>query len=333
MRQPIFVWSLSLIDMNDGTPRGGTELILQRLQAALPELTSQVQFVMSRPEMYELDPEKPRILWLQDLPQDPAIQCLRDPSYHTRFNFIVFASHWQQQQFNQVLGFPFSNGIVIKNGVNRLVPTLPKPLFEDKVRFIYTSTPHRGLTILAAAAEELAKHRQDWELHVYSSLNIYGRVDEYKNFEALYEQLRRNPCVTYHGSQPNDVVRQAVLDAHIFIYPNVYQETSCMAIQEAMMAGCLAITTPYGALIETCGEWAFMMPNSESLENLAGSTYQYMLQFIDIYKNDPAIPQVLRMQSDYFQNFYSFERRIPLWEQLLRKAIEDGPPVEQLVIQ
>lgn len=309
-------------------PMGGTEIICGRLKAALPELTEQVQIIMSRPEQVELE-DKPRVLWLQDLPQDPASACLRDPSYRTKFNAIVFVSHWQQQQYNIFLGIPYNQGTVIKNAVPHVIPTLPKPRGE-KLKFIYTSTPHRGLTLLAAAADALAKERQDWELHVYSSLKIYGWHDNDKQFEPLYEQLKSNPCVVYHGTQPNDVVRAAVQDAHVFVYPSIYQETSCMAIQEALMAGCLTITTSLGALIETAAEWASMIPYKEDREYLAYMTYHQMKRALDNYDNEH-VQNVLFAQSQYFQQFYSFESRIPVWKALLENVIKEGAPVEKLV--
>lgn len=337
-------------DVNPSAPMGGTELILSNLQKALPELTSQVQIMMSRPEQYELDESKPRILWLQDLPEDPASSILRDPSYRTKFNAIVFCSYWQQQQYNRVLGIPYKDGVVIRNGVPRLQPILPKsrsiPCGADeqqcdsacrsthekrKLKFLYTSTPHRGLALLAAAADALAKERQDWELHVYSSLNIYGWHEQDKQFAPLYDKLRENPCVVYHGSQPNDVVRQACLDSHVFVYPSIYQESSCMAIQEAMMAGCLTITTSLGALIETCGSWAWMMPYLESPELLASYTYEYMKLALDRY--DHSYTQSLLIgQAQYFQAFYSFESRVDAWATLLQNVIKEGPPVEKLVL-
>jgi UDP-glucose:(glucosyl)LPS alpha-1,2-glucosyltransferase len=186
----------------------------------------------------------------------PRVGASPDPGYRKNFNRIVFASHWQQQQYNLFLGIPYSEGVVIKNGVPRLSPTLPKEPVNDKLRFLYTSTPHRGLNVLAAAADALAQERQDWELHVYSSLNIYGWHEQDKQMQPLYDKLQANPCVVYHGSRPERRGSSGVLDAHIFVYPSIYQETSCMAIQEAMMAGCLTITSNLGALIETCGEWA-----------------------------------------------------------------------------
>lgn len=316
---------------------GGTELILANLKKALPDLTDQVQIIMSRPESVKLE-DKPRVLWLQDLPQDPASAKLQDKVYRTNFNRIVFASYWQQQQYNIFLGIPYGEGVVIKNGVPTMAPKLPKVAgdgpggLRTKLKFLYTSTPHRGLNVLCAAAEALAKERQDWELHVYSSLNIYGWHEQDKQMQPLYDRLKDNPCVVYHGSQPNDVVRQACLDSHVFVYPSIYQETSCMAIQEAMMAGCLAITSSLGALIETCGEWAWMLPFSEDPVRLANYTLDAMRRALDSYDTE-LVQNVLRLQSHYFQSFYSFEGRLPRWKQLLETVIQEGVPQARFVIE
>lgn len=317
---------------NTGTPMGGTELILNNLKTAFPELTDQVQIIMSRPEQVELE-DKPRILWLQDLPQDPASAVLADKTYRTKFNHIVFCSHWQQQQYAQILGIPYSEGLVIKNAVPHRVPTaFPKPRPDGKLRFIYTSTPHRGLAVLAAAAEALAAERQDWELHVYSSLHIYGWHEADKQFEPLYDSLRNNPCVVYHGSRPNAEVREALDVANVFVYPSIYAETSCMAVQEALMAGCLAITTNFGALPETCGEWAWMFGYDERPEMLVMRTLEAMKQALDVY-DETHLQNILRAQSSYYQQFYSFESRLNTWKGVLEATIREGVPVEKLVIE
>lgn len=320
-----------MTDVKQGTPMGGTELILSNLTNAFPDLTEQVQIICSRPQQVELDPNKPKLLWLQDLPQDPASACLRDKTYRSQFNKLVFVSHWQQQQYNLHLGIPYHEGVVLKNAVPHMAPTFPKPLPDGKLQFIYTSTPHRGLVLLAAAADALAKERQDWQLHVYSSLNIYGWHEQDAQFNELYDALRANPCVVYHGSQPNDVVRQAVLDAHVWVYPSIYAETSCMAGQEALMAGCLGITTNYGALPETCAEWAWMFPVDESQELMCMRTHLNMVRALDTYASDE-VQTVLELQSMYYQRFWSFENRLPQWEALLNHVIKEGPKKEMLVI-
>lgn len=315
----------------NSAPLGGTELHFGYIKAAFPDLVSQVQFILSRPLETVLE-DKPRLLYLQDCATDPASACLRDRAYRTSFNRLVFCSHRQQYEYHTFLAIPYSEGIIIKNSVPLLSPTFPKPLVDGKLQFIYTSTPHRGLEILAAVADHLVKERQDWQLHVYSSLNIYGWHDADKQFEGLYERLRANPCVVYHGSQPNAVVRQAVLDAHVFVYPSTYAEMSCMAIQEAMMAGCLTITSSLGALPETCGEWAWMFPFSEDPDRMAGHTYNLMKQALNSYDH-AYIGAVLHAQSQYYQNFYAFEQRAPLWKSVLEAIIAEGTPVEKFIVE
>lgn len=317
---------------NQGVPMGGSELILANLTKAFPDLTDKVQVIVSRPQLVTLDQNKPKILWLQDLPTDPNSACLADSGYRSQFNRIVCVSHWQEQQYNAVLRIPYDEMIVIKNAVPLLSPRFPKLEQGGKLKFIYTSTPHRGLILLAAAAEALANERQDWELHIYSSLKIYGWDDADKQFDGLYDQLKKNPCVVYHGSRPNAEVRQAVLDAHVFVYPSTYMETSCMAIQEAMMAGCLAITTNLGALPETCAEFAWMFPVNENAEKLAERTHMNMVKALDNY-NDMALQEILEMQTRYYQKFWSFESRLPLWKTVLEAVVKEGPKSEMLVIE
>jgi glycosyltransferase involved in cell wall biosynthesis len=308
----------------EGKPRGGTELILANLRAALPELTEQVQIVMSRPESVALA-DKPRILWLQELAHDPACVPLQDADCRSRFNRLVFCSHWQHQQFNSYLGIPFSDGVVIRNAVPQLTPILPKPRESGKLNFLYTSTPHRGLKVLAKAAEALAATRQDWHLDVYSSQKLYGWNEADEKYEGLYDQLRLNPCVTYHGTASNAEVRQACLRSHVWVYPSIYPETSCMAAQEAMMAGCLAITSNLGALPETCGAWAWMFSADERLEVMIQRTLVHMVQAIENYGH-PNLAAMLPLQSLYYQSFWSFEKRVPAWQQLLEEVIREGVP-------
>ena len=311
-------------------PMGGTELILGHLKAAFPELTDKVQIIMSRPQSVPFE-DKPRILWLQDLPQDPASAPLRDSTYRSNFNAIVFASHWQQQMYNYVLGIPFAQGIVIKNAVPLIDVDLPKPRGE-KLKFIYTSTPHRGLVFLAEAARRLAEIRQDWELHVYSSLKIYGWNEHDKQFAGLYDVLKQNPCVVYHGSVTNPEIRQAVSDAHVFVYPSAYMETSCMAAQEAMMAGCLAIVSNFGALPETCAEWAWMFQYDERPDVMVNRTLEHMIRAIDTY-SDPQTQQTLELQQLYFQRYYSFESRLFAWKTLLEYVTTQKTAEATLVIE
>jgi glycosyltransferase involved in cell wall biosynthesis len=126
-------------------------------------------------------------------------------------------------------------------------------------------------------------------------------------------------------------VREAVKQAHVFVYPSVYMETSCMAIQEALMAGCLAITDNFGALPETCAEWAWMFQYDERPEVMVQRTLAYMTQALDTYDTTD-VQRTLLLQSAYYQRFYSFESRLGAWKQLLDHVITQGAAEPMLVI-
>ena len=76
--------------------KGGTELMLEGLKKRIdPELWDNFNFIMSRVRDEFIDPDKPNILWLQDLPEDPESQHLKSISSRERFAKIVFNSNWQ----------------------------------------------------------------------------------------------------------------------------------------------------------------------------------------------------------------------------------------------
>ena len=302
--------------------KGGTELMLEGLHKRLPrELWEKFNFIMSRVRDEFFD-GRPTILWLQDLALDPEAQHLKDPESRSRFAKIVFNSHWQQHDFFQHLGVPYEDGIVLKNCIEAF-DHHDKPK-GGKTKLIYFSTPHRGLNILESAVRGLSQRRDDFEVDVYSSFKIYGWEEKDKAFEELFDKLRELDCVNYHGSVPNEEIRKALTQAHIFAYPSIYEETSCCCAMEAMASGCLAVVPNYGALTETCTDFAWMY-NWESDPAVHAEKYAYLLNTaIDSFW-EPGLQSVLSMQRTYYNYFYSWEARLPEWIgtlNLLEKELE-----------
>ena len=215
---------------------GGTEITTKGMFSRLDrEELEGIQIITSR--VRELDFNRIRILHLHDLPGDPESNLLRDPVNRDKFHKLVFSSNWQYQQFRDYLGVPYSShSTVIDTGIEP-IELIEKP--KDKIRLIYTSTPHRGLAILVPVFIELAKIFPDIELDVFSSFGIYGPNWEARNapFEQLFEACRQHPQINYHGWVDQETVRKAYQKAHIFAYPCIWPETSCRSLIEAMSAG------------------------------------------------------------------------------------------------
>ena len=181
---------------------GGTELTTRSLFDRLDDEDLEgIQIITSR--VRELHDDKLKVLHLHDLPLDPESAHLKDPELRSRFDKLVFSSEWQYQQFRDYLGVPYdTKSAVILTGIDP-IPLVEKP--KDKIRLIYTSTPHRGLELLVPVFIELAKHNPDIELDVYSSFGIYGPQWEERNkpYERLFDLCREHPQINYHGWTPN----------------------------------------------------------------------------------------------------------------------------------
>jgi hypothetical protein len=105
-----------------------------------------------------------------------------------------------------------------------------------------------------------------------------------------------------------------------------------MAVQEAMMSGCLAITTNFGALPETWGMFAWMFQFTENGEDLCQRTYATMNRAIELLSHSRST-DVLKLQRWYYQTFYAFESRVETWKHLLQNAIAEGPKRQMLIIE
>jgi UDP-glucose:(glucosyl)LPS alpha-1,2-glucosyltransferase len=231
------------------TANGGTELMLRGLHQRLPaDLLEKFQIIPSRVRNLELT--KKRVLWLHDLPEDPESARVGEEWFRNQFSAIVCVSDWQMQRYNLMKGLPYKESIVLMNAIEP-IEVIEKP--KDRINFIYHTTPHRGLEILVPVFANLAQQFPNIHLDVYSSFAAYGWHERDVPFKELFATIEAHPNMTYHGFQPNDVIRTALQKAHYFAYPNIWLETSCIALMEAMSAGCVCLHPNFGALPETGG--------------------------------------------------------------------------------
>lgn len=227
---------------------GGTELLAHRLVNNVDtKLMKGWQIHQSR--VGDRDSSKRQILWCHDLAEDPAVAHLGKDDGWKMYDKIVFVSSWQQEQYKIYHDVPYSHGVVIPNAIEA-IEEHQKPQ-DETIRLIYTSTPHRGLTLLFAAFEVLAKRYPNIHLDVYSSFKLYGWGERDKQFNLIFDKCNNHPQVTYHGSQTNTVVRKALKRSDIFAYPSIWKETSCLCLIEAMSAGLQCVHSNLAALPET----------------------------------------------------------------------------------
>lgn len=305
----------------DRKAMGGTEIMKFALYDKVDkDLLKEFQIIPSR--YRGSDPDKIGVYWLHDLPNDPESQHLKDGGWD-KFGKLVFVSYWQQQQYKNYLGVPFEKGIVLRNAIDPIMD-INKPDPAQELRIIYHTTPHRGLEILVPVFEKLSEQFPNAVLDVYSSFNAYGWPERDEPYKELFKRCEDHPKINYHGYQPNNVVREALAKAHIFAYPSIWPETSCLALIEAMSAGCLCVHSSLAALPETAANWTYMYQFPEDYNLHANGFYQSLRQCMSIM-SDPekniAVAKRLNMQKQYIDAFYNWDLRSAEWTAFLKSML------------
>ncbi len=312
-----------MIETNDlnKNAMGGTELMGHALHKHVDgKLLEHFQIIQSR--VRDIDPNKIPILWLHDLPGDPESEHLKAGGWN-RFEKIVFVSHWQQQAYHRHYGIPYSKGIVLQNAIEP-IEDVEKP--DDKIRIIYHTTPHRGLAILVPVFKHLCTLYPNLELDVYSSFKIYGWEQRDEPYKALFEECRQHPNINYHGTVSNEEVRKALGKAHIFAYPSIWPETSCISLIEAMSAKCICIHPTLAALPETSSNLTFMYPYNEDKRDHAQAFFNTLATTIEIISNKERLKtesQQLQFMKVYVDSVYNWKVRKMQWEMILNNILNE----------
>ena len=307
-------------------PIGGTELQYALLQKHVDnKLLEKFQITTSIPEKEPLSKDKINILWVQNSYDQPNLApWFKDKSNHDKYDWYVFNSHWCVEKYRMMFDLPQDKCTVIKNAIEHF-PKITQHRKHEKIKMIYTSTPWRGLSVLLGA-RQLVKNELV-ELDVYSSTQIYGQNfhDAHKDiYEPLFEQARQLPNVKYMGYATNDYITNEMSNYNLFVYPNIWEETSCISAIEALGAGIHCITTNYGALYETCSEWPTYVQYTNNYRKLA-EAFAFAIDGIADQLHLDGMRELCVSQQMFYKKFYSWDNRKNEWNQFLQGALHAKP--------
>tara|TARA_X000001388_G_scaffold50244_1_gene36296 strand:- start:940 stop:1875 length:936 start_codon:yes stop_codon:yes gene_type:complete len=306
-------------------PLGGTELQYEFLkQNVSSELLEQFQICTSVPGKVPLSANKINILWQKMAPDQPHFQdFFKSEERIKEYDYYVFNSHWNYEQFRKTFKLPHEKCVVIKNGISNIKLRDPKQK-KEKIKLIYHPTPWRGLSVLLGAMQ-LIKNT-NIELDVYSSTKIYGtdfEKDNDQNYQALYEQAKVLPNVNYIGYKSNDYILENLHNYDAFVYPNIWEETFCISALEALACGLYVATTDNGALYETCSEFPIYVPYDNNLRNLA-TQFASVIDGLPEQLNQDGIQIHLKFQQNFYNHFYSWKVIGAQWTNFLQGALVDS---------
>ena len=305
---------------------GGTEKCKRMIASRMDtSILDNFQVICSR--VREIEQDKIRVYWLHDLSQDPETNHLIDDNSRNRFHKLVFCGNWQYNRYIESLKIPQNDKCIVID-----TPIEPLSFVEkskDQIRLIYTSTPQRGLELLVPVFEQLCKKYDDIYLDVLSSFSIYGWTDSDKNFEELFNFCKEHPKIVYHGFKPNEEVRKAYENAHIFAYPSIWPECNSRSLIEAMSAGLLCVHPNYAGLSDTCGNLTAVYQFEEDKLKHANKFYQLLDYAINVVKQrDDNLNNYFRFVKAYADNRYNVNKISSKWSDLLTELMNQYPDTE-----
>jgi len=301
--------------------RGGTELLQDRLYSSLPRsLLENFQIYLSRVAS-PLKTDKIRLFWAHDLAGDPEAEKALGNENWKKFHRIVFVSNWQMQTYMGKFNIPWSRCIVMQNSIVPIDKVEKK--VEDKIKFVYYSNPIKGLAILVPVFVKLAENHPNIELNVYSSFDLYGWNDRDQQVKPLLDQCIAHPNINYYKSIPNEGIREVLKTQHIFAYPSLWEETSCLALMEAMSAGLICLHPNYGALFETAANFSWQYQYHEDPNRHAGMFYTILETMLSSDFNFSSFDSRLTSQKNYADTFYNWNMKQKEWEAFLTSLLQE----------
>ena len=268
-------------------PLGGTELQHEFLEKYVSkDLLDKFQICTSVPGKVPLAKNKINILWQKMAPDQPHFQdFFRSEEKINQYDYYVFNSHWNYEQFRKTFSLPEHRCTVIKNVNN-----------PNVVLDVYSSTQIYG--------DDFKKENDN-------------------TYKDLYEQAEKLPNVNLIGYKPNKYILDNLHTYDAFIYPNIWEETFCISALEALACGLYVATTDNGALYETCTEFPIYIPYDKNWENLA-KQFAAVIDGIADQINTDGCRNHLRFQQNFFNHFYNWKIIAGHWTGFLQGALQNA---------
>ena len=297
---------------------GGSENQLRLLLKNVEdEYFKDINLILNNTDPKLIDRSKINILWMHHYINQKETENLKNKEYINKIDHIVFNSNWNFEKYQLQYKIPENKSIVLKNAINK-IEFKDKP--KNKISLIYHTTPWRGLELLLKVFKKI--NNENVELNICSSTIIYGKkfYNAYeKKFKKIFDECKNTKNINFHGYKDNSSIIEMLKEVHIFSYPSIWIETSCISAIEAMAAGCEVVTTDLGALKETCLPFAKFVNFEKNLHTLELSYLSVLIDSINGFWSEKN-QQKLKKQRETINNLYSWEKRKVEWINFLKKV-------------
>jgi glycosyltransferase involved in cell wall biosynthesis len=263
-------------------------------------------------ELVKANTKSPLIGWMHESafadPMTPALDA---------FDAMIYVSEWQKKVTAKDAK-PHWKQTVIRNAMNPAVAKSFPPgekILPAKTRppvLLFAGSFARGAFHIPPLLDKIRSHRSDFSVEMFCNLDPSRDAEK---DSAYIGWLRSLPNISHIGMVGQGELARRMKRAAVFVAPNPWPETSCIALIEALASGMSAVTTSRAALPETASGFARQVSIDHADDPLRfdmpidySAFAEQILQAID-QPNEPA----LRKQIDYFHAHYQWAQRVQPW--------------------
>lgn len=189
---------------------------------------------------------------------------------NSKLKQIFCLTEWHVEYFTSIfpqcknITSPFYYGIDIDKFSGEKTEKIP-------YKFIYSSFPNRGLSVLLKLWGKIRQQIPQATLHIYSDINgkwanqvapeeMMLIRKQLENYNAFDEDKTQTNGIHYYGWVNKKTLSEAWKTADIWFYPCKFMETFCLTALESALSRTLAVCNDLAALQNTVGDRGIVIP-------------------------------------------------------------------------
>jgi glycosyltransferase involved in cell wall biosynthesis len=264
------------------------------------------------------------LLWMHDVNIGAEEKVVLD-----RPTKIVALTPWHATHLSKLYKQPLDRFAVLPHGTEPERFPLSDWDKSNPLRFIYSSSPDRGLDTLLSMWPIVKERYADAELHIFYGWEIIDKVirsSQQRNPQVTWLEEFKNKCLGQiellggeegglyqHGRVNQDVLAQEMAKSSIWPYPTQFMETYCITALEMQMAGVTPVTSGLAALNDVI--WPEYMKVTGWPQN---SAYQAeWLNLMAAYIDQPDWQEWARKEAREFAEQMTWDAAYDQWNDLI----------------
>lgn len=191
--------------------------------------------------------DAPTFLWCHDL-QTPGAENIEN------YEKLLCLTPFHKRYAMATQGIPEDKIWVTRNGV-RPDRFTDGPWEKDPWKFVFSSSPDRGLDRAMLVLDQVREKYPLIKLHIYygiEHLPQYGHQALHDTLKAMMEE--RKDWVVYHGATQQEELMREFKSAAYCVQPSDWIETSMISARERLYCGVYQIIRAVGGAVDTLAE-------------------------------------------------------------------------------